>query len=308
MQQMFNSARLFNQTITFDTPLLQNTASMFFTANSFNNGDPVIISSPTKPLKLKTQNVTSMATMFRAASAFNQNISYDVALNTWNTALVSNMSNMLQDTFLFNNGESGFTDLLSGANILPNFCNYTSSSRTLNCTTVGANFTLAGLTTDDIIVIRQTGSTIFSSKIDNITPNTLTLNATTTTITSNITSGNITSIRKQVVGTSPLNWDTSGVTLMTSMFQNATVFNQNIGNWDVKKVTNLSTMFQGSSAINTVTFFNNGQLITSGLTGFPSPPAPPAVPMGWTFNVTPTSTGYRTNSRLTTGNKPGTLP
>jgi surface protein len=218
------------------------------------------------------------------------------------------MSNMLQDAFLFNNGEFGFTDLLSGANILPNFCNYTSSSRTLNCTAVGADFTLAGLTTNDIIVIRQPGSTIISSKIDNITPNTLTLNATTTTITSNLTSGSITSIRKQVVGTSPLNWDTSGVTLMPSMFLNATVFNQNIGNWDVKKVTNLSTMFQGSSAINTVTFFNNGQLITSGLTGFPSPPAPPAVPMGWTFNVTPTSTNYRLNSRLTTGNKPASLP
>jgi surface protein len=47
-------------------------------------------------------------------------------------------------------------------------------------------------------------------------------------------------------------WNTSSVTTMNSMFSGATSFNQNIGGWDVSNVTNMSTMF--SSAAN----FNNG--------------------------------------------------
>ena len=42
--------------------------------------------------------------------------------------------------------------------------------------------------------------------------------------------------------------------------------------------------------------FNNGQ--NSGGT---------TAPMGWSFNVTPTSTNYRTNSNLTSSNKPSSL-
>jgi surface protein len=46
-------------------------------------------------------------------------------------------------------------------------------------------------------------------------------------------------------------WNVSGVTNMSSMFQN-TSFNQNIGNWNVSGVTNMSSMFLSSSV------FNNG--------------------------------------------------
>jgi surface protein len=57
------------------------------------------------------------------------------------------------------------------------------------------------------------------------------------------------------------NWNTSLVNNMASMFQNAKVFNQNIGYsssvsttaWDTSKVTNMSFMFNGASAFN-----NNG--------------------------------------------------
>jgi surface protein len=60
-------------------------------------------------------------------------------------------------------------------------------------------------------------------------------------------------------------WNVSNVTNISSMFGNATNFNQNIGNWNVSKVTNFNSMF--SNAI----VFNNG--------GSPSI-------SGWTINTT----------------------
>jgi surface protein len=43
-------------------------------------------------------------------------------------------------------------------------------------------------------------------------------------------------------------WDTSDVTNMSSMFQGATTFNQDISSWDTSNVTNMSYMFQGATA------------------------------------------------------------
>ena len=46
------------------------------------------------------------------------------------------------------------------------------------------------------------------------------------------------------------NWDTSQVTNMSSMFRNATNFNQDIGNWDTSKVTNTVNMFNSATSFN----------------------------------------------------------
>ncbi|TWP15587.1 BspA family leucine-rich repeat surface protein [TM7 phylum sp. oral taxon 353] len=48
------------------------------------------------------------------------------------------------------------------------------------------------------------------------------------------------------------NWNTSTITKMSGVFQNANQFNQSIGSWDVSKVTDTAGMFNGASA------FNNG--------------------------------------------------
>lgn len=48
------------------------------------------------------------------------------------------------------------------------------------------------------------------------------------------------------------NWNTSTITKMSGVFQNANQFNQNVGSWDVSKVTDTAGMFNGASA------FNNG--------------------------------------------------
>jgi len=47
-----------------------------------------------------------------------------------------------------------------------------------------------------------------------------------------------------------INWDVSSVTTMTSMFNTATSFNQNIGNWNVSSVTTMFNMFNGATLFN----------------------------------------------------------
>ena len=46
------------------------------------------------------------------------------------------------------------------------------------------------------------------------------------------------------------NWDTSNVTDMSYMFNDAFVFNQDIGNWDTSSVTDMSYIFYVANAFN----------------------------------------------------------
>jgi len=45
-------------------------------------------------------------------------------------------------------------------------------------------------------------------------------------------------------------WDTSNVTEMTSMFNDASSFNQDIGSWDTSNVTEMTSMFSDASSFN----------------------------------------------------------
>jgi surface protein len=242
-----------------------------------------------------------MTSMFGGARAFNQN------LNSWNVSKVTNFSSMFLGsttfslTTSFNNGETGLATI---PNVTPANASYANSTKTLTCT--GAQF-LTDLTTNDVLII-QTSTLIYSSKIQSITNNTTLILETAYGF--NITLGTITTLQKQVVGTSPLNWTFSTdptVTInMSAMFRYCIYFNQNIGGWNTSRVTNVSNMFAGDSTAE-ITLFNNGEIIT-GTT------AKMGDPTGWTFDSVPTSTGYRTNCRLTstggpsgTGNRPASL-
>lgn len=53
------------------------------------------------------------------------------------------------------------------------------------------------------------------------------------------------------------NWNTSNVTSMASMFQNASNFNQDISNWNVGKVTTFLNMFNNASSFDQNIFIWN---------------------------------------------------
>ncbi len=310
---MFQSASIFNQDIGgWNVSKATTMLNMFLSAIAFNNGGSNTIQNWSAPLcttfkamfqssnafnqpltnLVNTSGVVScdMSDMFRGAFIFNQNI------GGWNTSNVTNMSYMfagttsLSTTTRFNNGETGLTSI---PNITPSTSSYANATKTLLCP--GATF-LTSLSIGDVLII-QTSTIVYSSSIQSITDNTnLVL---TTAYGSDITVGMINSINKQVAGTSPLNWNTSNVTTIANMFQYCVFFNQNItksgSNWNTNLVTTVVSLFQGSSTA-LITLFNNGEIITG-----------TTAPMGWTFNVAPTSTNYRTNCRLTASNKPASL-
>ena len=60
--------------------------------------------------------------------------------------------------------------------------------------------------------------------------------------------GNITRTRSMLRAISIQNWDTSNVTDMSFMFQNAETFNQDISSWNVSKVTTMESMFENAIA------------------------------------------------------------
>jgi len=80
----------------WDTIFVNNMSSMF-EDSSFNQS-----------LRMNTKNVTNMSSMFKNATDFNKNISYQPLsdINIWNTSNVTNMTNMFDGAISFNNGQS----------------------------------------------------------------------------------------------------------------------------------------------------------------------------------------------------------
>jgi surface protein len=310
---MFQSATLFNKNISsWNTSKVNIMTSMFQSASAFNNGGSANINN------WNTSNVTNMSSMFSSAFAFNQPIgswntsnvttmasmfsltrAFNQNIGSWNTSNVTNMSSMflgsttLALTTIFNNGEPN--GLQNVPTVTAIQASYATATNTLTCP--GATLLLQSLSAGDTIVV-STSTTVYSSTIQNLTNTTIVFNA--LLHTANIAVGSIVSVKKSFAGGAPLNWNTSKVTTMANMFQYCISFNQNITTsgsiWNTSLVTTVISQFQGINATTGKGLFNNGQVV-GGTTA----------PMGWTFNVVPTSTNYRTNSNLTSANKPGSL-
>jgi surface protein len=309
---MFNSASIFNQNIgSWNVSKVTNMQLMFSSSIAFNNGGIDTIKNWSAPLCTTFRNMFNNATNFNQplnnlvdtsninscdlSGMFSSAINFNQNLNSWITTNVTTMNSMFLGSsssgtnMKFNNGETG---LQSIPNITLSTSSYTNSTRILICP--GATF-LTDLAIGDCLII-QTSSIVYSTLVESITNDTTLVVSSLYTYGSNIGSGNITSIQKQVPGTSPLTFNTSNVTILDSMFRYCRFFNQSLTTWNTNKVTSLQNCF-GGTVTSGITIFNNGQLITG-----------TTAPMGWQFNNTPNSTGYRTYCRLTDSNRPSSLP
>jgi surface protein len=178
----------FNQNISgWNVSKCTNFTSTFNTNTVFNNGGASGTSTIPLNWTLNTTSNIKMSSMFFAASAFNQDLS-------WNTTKVTAMENIFQQAYVFNRNISTWN--------VSNSTNFSSMFQSATAFNNGA----AALTT-------------------NTAPLTWTLN----------TSGALKTIN------------------MTSMFNGANSFSQDISTWNIKNVSTMATMF----TLNTTSMTND---------------------------------------------------
>ncbi|MBK8563116.1 MAG: BspA family leucine-rich repeat surface protein [Saprospiraceae bacterium] len=195
-----------------------------------------------------TANVTDMNLMFNLATSFNQNI------GSWNTANVTNMSGMF-------NGATSFNQSLNSWNVskVTNFGGMFFQATSFNGS-IGA-WTLNAVGSVDMNNMFN-GATAFNQNIGawNTTKvtNMANLFFSATAFNQNIGGWNTASVfnmGSMFRGATSFNgniggWNTALVTGMGSMFYDATAFNQNLGSWNTAKVTSMSNMFRGATSFN----------------------------------------------------------
>ncbi|WP_080896251.1 BspA family leucine-rich repeat surface protein [Photobacterium angustum] len=182
-------------------------------------------------------HVTNMSNMFKNATLFNQNISY------WNTSNVTDMSNMFEGAISFNQNISGW-NVKKVTNIRGMFANAVAFSQDLSSWVFDESVDDSGYLFGSAINAPQLADTkhkelykiLLAKDYDQITPE----NTAGLTSTAYMFKGKR---RFNAV----LNIDTSNVTDMKNMFENAVSFNQDISSWDTSNVTNMHSMFYGAT-------------------------------------------------------------
>jgi surface protein len=216
MQNMFAGATAFNQdistktvdgTVRWNTSAVTNMHAMFLSTNHFNQN----IGS------WNTSAVTDMTNMFYAATAFNQNI------GSWNTSAVTTMSYMFRGASNFNNG------CAAGASTCPMNWN---TSQVTNMQEVFRN---ASIFNQDISRKANSVSTYTPAAGFQNTPT-----SDDAWYTGCVGRGGTTPAGG--TGACPTQQGTAA-TAMNSMFQNATLFNQNLTNWCVSQYASMPTSF-----------------------------------------------------------------
>jgi surface protein len=170
-----------------------------------------------------TPNLIDMQSMFTGQTYFNQNI------GNWNIGNVTVMSGLFSCQFLpgtFNNGGSDSIKNWDTRKVF-NFLNLFRNQKDFN-QEVGL-WNTSNLRGSAQMFLSDSGLSSFN-------------NAGTDSIK---------------------NWNTSQVTDVSFMFNNATVFNQPIGNWDTSKVTNMNSVFRGSTTFNQLVSNWNVSLVTN---------------------------------------------
>ena len=170
-------------------------------------------------------NVTTLHSMFREATAFNQDIS------SWNTAAVTNMSYMFSQATAFNKDISSW-NTAAVSNMSYMFYGATAFDKPL--TTSGSSWNTAAVT--DMSSMFEDASA-FNQNISS-------WNTAAVTTMTNMFRDAIT-FNKDISS-----WNTAAVTDMSYMFREAIAFNQNISSWNTAAVTNMSYMFSRTDAFN----------------------------------------------------------
>jgi len=219
----------------------------------------------------ETSSVTNMSHMFRAASAFNQDIGdWDISsvtnvghmfyetstfnqyIGDWDTSSVSNMSFMFFGASDFNQDIGGW-DTSNVTDMRYLFSNTSAFNHDIGSWDTSSVTDMAGMFCN-ANSFNQAIGVWDTSNVTDMSQMFLNANAFNHDIAGwNIS--NVTNLYSIFFGASTFNhdigsWDTSNVTDMNSTLKNATAFNQDIGDWDTSNVIDMGSMFSGASAFN----------------------------------------------------------
>ena len=228
MTSMFSAAEKFNQPIgNWDTSQVTGMISIFTLAKKFDqsiNTNLVTLSNGESYTAWNTSSVNDMTSMFHGAEEFNQPI------GNWDTSQVRAMIGMFQDAKKFD--QSINTNLVTLSNGESYIGWNTSEVNSMTSMFNGAEKFNQPIGKWDTSQVRAMISMFQDAKLFDQSIN-----------TNSVTLSN---------GESYIAWNTSSVNVMTLMFHGAEKFNQPIGNWDTSQVTGMISMFQDATS-----FLNN---------------------------------------------------
>lgn len=216
MGNMFEGAVSFSSSLdSLNTDGVKDMSRLFYKASAFD-GDIG---------RWNTAGVTDMSSMFELASAFNKD------LNGWNTGAVTDMSRMFANASAFNKAigswdVSAVTDMQLMFTEASAFNQDLSTWNTASVTNMQSMFGRAGA-------------------FDNGGVASLPWNTASVTDMSYMFHGT-SSFRSVTV----LEWQTSRVQSMDSMFREASLFNADISTWNTQAVTSMAYMLQAASEFN----------------------------------------------------------
>ena len=211
--------------------------------------------------------ITSLNRMFEAARLFNDNV------GGWNTSTVTDMDNIFAGAIKFNNGGSPTINNWNTSNVTTMRFLFSTDGST-GSSTHEFNQYIGDWDTSKVVSIHRMfqNNKKFNQDISTkvVTKNSVTYTAWDTKNVTDMTGvfGSFNLVANAVFNQNIGNWNTSKVTLMNSMFNEQTEFNQDISTkvvtvngvtytaWDTKEVTNMSFMFSGTTAAGGLGKFN----------------------------------------------------
>ena len=301
---MFQGADAFNQDLTDWQPVRVTDMSAMFRGNdAFNNGDQTssYTVSGIKPLLWSTPSLSNVAFMFQEAPKFNQ------SLDSFNFSKVNQFQGMFHGASVFNNGDpagafegdsvssavsmnwstgqgSSFDEMFKGArNFNQNlsswsvsgassfdrmFSGYPPSSSVTPVPVLFNNGKAPGVGGSMPWTFRTTATISLAGMFRANKVFNQDLNSWNTSRFTNITSmfdeatafnnGDPAGSFEGDSANSDVRmvWNTSNITSLDSTFRDATAFNQNLSSWDTSRVSSLAYAF-GSDSVNSGVF-NNG--------------------------------------------------
>ena len=232
MKFTFTGATAFNQNVSsWDLSKVTDLSYLFYGATAFNNGDNA--NDGTAPLSWSAIGATSgvsLAFAFSGATAFNQSI------NSWSTSNINNMADLFAGATAFNNGGTSN----SGVNPIT----WTALGKATGVY-LGSMFSNATAFNQSVSTWDVSRACSFTSMFANATA---------------FNNGD-----RSNDGTAPLSWAVLGANQNTlpgcfsagsasSMFYNATSFNQDVSSWGIAWLNDMTSMFQGATLFSTVNY------------------------------------------------------